>query len=391
MRDFHEALATLDAQSLLRRRRVVSGPQGATLEVDGQQLLAFASNDYLGLASHPKLAEAAIDAIRRYGVGGASSHLISGHHETHERLEHALASFVGLPRALYFSTGYMANTGIIPALAGRGDAVFSDELNHACIIDGARLSRAALHVYPHCDLAALDQLLAASPAREKLIVSDAVFSMDGDLAPIAGLIELAERHDARLLLDDAHGFGVLGPDGQGTLAHLGVRSDRIVHMGTLGKAAGVAGAFVAGSADIIEWLVQRARTYVFTTASPPLLAATISASLDVIRDEAWRRDRLRSHARALQIGMSGLPWVSMPSETAIQPLVVGDNAAVMALMEGLWHRGFWVPGIRPPTVPQGTARLRISLSAQHTPEQVAALVAALRAVSDEMQRKRAIA
>ncbi len=381
MRDFRAALDDLEAASLLRTRRVVAGEQGPVLEVDGRRLVAFASNDYLGLASHPKLVAAVVDAVQRYGVGSGASHLISGHHEEHERLELELARFVGLPKALAFSTGYMANTGVIPALVGRGDAVFSDALNHACLIDGARLSRADLHVYPHANLNALEAALTASKAPNKLIVSDAVFSMDGDIAPIRELVALCERHDARLLLDDAHGFGVLGPNGEGTLAHLGVRSDRILYMGTLGKAAGVSGAFVAGDAAVIDWLIQRARTYVFTTAMPPMLAAAVRASLEVFRAEPWRRERLREHVALLTRRLRGLPWPLIESRTAIQPLVIGDNALVMRLMERLWQRGFWVPGIRPPTVPEGSARLRVSLSAAHTTEQVAALADALEAVA----------
>lgn len=377
MRDFAAELLALDEAGLRRRRRTVDGPQGPVLDVDGRPLIAFASNDYLGLANHPAIADAAIHAIQRYGVGAGASHLISGHHAEHARLEDELAAFVGAERALYFSTGYMANTGIVPALAGRGDAVFSDALNHACLIDGARLSRAELHIYPHADMAALDAALRASPASHRLILSDAVFSMDGDIAPLQELAALAERHDALVLLDDAHGFGVLGPHGEGALAHAGVRSDRILYLGTLGKAAGVSGAFVAGRADIVEWLVQRARTYIFTTATPPMLAAAVRASLAVIRADDWRRDRLRAHARRLRDGLAGLPWQLLPSEGAIQPLVIGENTAALRVMGSLLDRGCWAPAIRPPTVPAGTARLRITLSAAHTDLHVATLVSAL--------------
>ena len=381
MRDFRAALAGLEAASLLRTRHPVAGEQGAALEVEGRRLVAFASNDYLGLASHPKLIAAVVDAVQRFGVGSGASHLISGHHEEHERVDAALARFVGMPKALTFSTGYMANTGVIPALVGRGDAVFSDALNHACLIDGARLARADVHVYPHADLDALEQALARSSAPNKLIVSDAVFSMDGDIAPVRELVDLCERYDAWLYLDDAHGFGVLGPNGEGTAAHLGVRSERVIYMGTLGKAAGVSGAFVAGDAAIIDWFVQRARTYVFTTATPPMLAAAVRASLEVFRDEPWRRQRLRDHVALLRRRLREVPWTLLDSNTAIQPLVVGDNARVMQLMESLWDRGFWVPGIRPPTVPEGSARLRISLTAGHTTEQVAALADTLLAIA----------
>jgi 8-amino-7-oxononanoate synthase len=381
MRDFQAALAELEAASLLRTRHPVAGDQAAELEVGGRRLVAFASNDYLGLAAHPKLIAAVVEAVQRFGVGSGASHLICGHHEEHERLDAELARFVGMPKALTFSTGYMANAGVIPALVGRGDAVFSDALNHACLIDGARLSRTDVHVYPHADLDALEQALVRSSAPNKLIVSDAVFSMDGDIAPIRELVDLCERYDAWLYLDDAHGFGVLGPNGEGAPAHLGVRSGRIVYMGTFGKAAGVSGAFVAGEAAMIDWLVQRARTYVFTTATPPMLAAAVRASLEIFRDEPWRRQRLREHVALLRRRLAHLPWVLLESHTAIQPLVVGDNAHVMRLMESLWERGFWVPGIRPPTVPEGSARLRISLTAGHTTAQVAALADTLHAIA----------
>jgi 8-amino-7-oxononanoate synthase len=375
--DFAAALAALEGEGLRRTRRVVRGAQGAHLEVDGRRLLAFASNDYLGLAADPRIAEAAVQAALRYGVGAGASHLISGHHEAHERLEHELARFTGLPAALVFSSGYMANTGIVPALVGRGDAVFSDAINHACLIDGARLSRADVHVYPHADLDALGAALAASRAPRKLVLSDAVFSMDGDLAPVAGLVELCERHDALLLLDDAHGFGVLGPHGEGSLAHLGIRSPRILYLGTLGKAAGVSGAFVAGEKPAIDWLAQRARTYVFTTATPPLLAEAVSESLRIIAAESWRRERLRAHGRRLRECAALLPWTLLPSDCAVQAIVIGTVDDTMAAMEALWARGLWVPGIRPPTVPAGASRLRVSLSAAHEPAHVEALCAAL--------------
>lgn len=389
MRDFAQELAQLDETGLRRRRRVVTGAQGPILEVDGKRVIAFASNDYLGLASHPRITAAAIDAARRLGVGAGASHLISGHHEEHERLEAELAAFTGLPRALYFSSGYMANAGIVPALVAKGDAVFSDALNHACLIDGARLSRADVHVYPHGDTDALATLMNRSKARHKLVLSDAVFSMDGDIAPLHALVRLCEDHDALLLLDDAHGFGVLGQDGRGTLSHAGVSSAHVLYLGTLGKAAGVAGAFVAGHAGVIEWLIQRARTYIFATAAPPMVAAAVRESLRVMREESWRRDRLRSHTRDLRERLRGLPWTLLPSDTAIQPLIVGDNRAALALMGSLWDDGVWVPAIRPPTVPAGTARLRISLSAAHDEGHIVALADALhRAARDVVTGER---
>src|SRR5262245_52748722 len=322
MLDLGARLADLDAQGLLRQRRIVDGPQGPLLDVDGRRLLSFSSNDYLGLANHPALVEAAKRGADQYGVGAGASALICGHTQAHEALEVRLAEFVRLPRALYFSTGYMANLGIVSALVGRDGTVFSDALNHASLIDGARLSRAVVRVYPHADIGALSRMLAECESSTKLVMSDAVFSMDGDLAPLPDLVALCEQHDAWLLLDDAHGFGVLGESGRGILAHFGVASPRIVYLGTLGKAAGVFGAFVAGSRALIEWLIQRARTYVFTTGSPPMLATAVMASLDLIEREAWRRERLHTLISRLRTGLTGLAWRLLPSQTAIQPLVV---------------------------------------------------------------------
>ncbi|WP_288409503.1 8-amino-7-oxononanoate synthase [uncultured Herbaspirillum sp.] len=383
MQDFTTDLAALASQSLLRTRRVVEGPQGPLLRVEGQDLLSFCSNDYLGLANHPEIVAAAMTALQQYGMGASASALISGHSAAHETLEAELAAFVGLPAALCFSNGYMANLGVIGALVGAGDTVIVDRLSHASLIDGARLSGASLKVFPHNDTARLEQVLARCPAGRKLVATDAVFSMDGDLAPLAELAAVCARQDAWLLVDDAHGLGVLGPQGQGSLALAQVQAPHVIYMGTLGKAAGVAGAFVAGQRDVLAWIMQRARTYMFTTAHPPALAAATSASLGLIAKEDWRRQRLHSLAAQLRQGLAGLPWTLLPSSTAIQPLIVGDNAAARALAAALRVRGLWVPAICPPTVPKATARLRISLSAAHTPEQVAQLVAALTALAPE--------
>lgn len=370
-------LEALSDRGLLRRRRVLQGPQGVRPTVDGRDYLAFCSNDYLGLAGHPALIEAAGAGAARYGVGAGASHLIVGHGEAHHRLERELAEFVGLPEALLFSSGYMANLGVVSALLGRNDAVFADRLNHASLNDAALLSRAEFQRYRHGDLDQLERLLAASRARRKLVASDAVFSMDGDIAPAPQLLELCRRHDAYLLLDDAHGFGLLGAGGRGVLEHFVLASPRIVYMATLGKAAGVCGAFVAGAPEVIETLIQRARSYVYTTALPPLLAAALSASLGLIRTEDWRRDRLRELATRLRDGLRTERWRLMPSQTPIQPLLVGGNRDAVALAEALQARGILVPAIRPPTVPKGQARLRISLSAAHRAEDVDRLVAAL--------------
>jgi 8-amino-7-oxononanoate synthase len=370
-------LAAREAQGLLRTRRLLTTPQRARVSVDGRDYTAFCSNDYLGLAADPRLAAAAKTGIDRYGVGAGASHLILGHGSAHHELEQALAAFVGLPQALLFSTGYMANMGVVSALVGRGDAVFADRLNHASLNDAALISRAAFKRYAHNDLTALERLLQTTPARRRLVIVDAVFSMDGDIAPLPALLELCERHDAYLLIDDAHGFGVLGAQGRGTLSHFGITSGHVIYMATLGKAAGVAGAFVAGSADLIESLVQNARTYIYTTATPPLLAQALLESLQVIEREEWRRGRLRELITQLQTGLAAAPWRLMPSDTPIQPLLIGGNAEALALSARLSAQGLLVPAIRPPTVPQGTARLRISLSADHSAADVARLTTAL--------------
>ena len=377
--DFSTRLAELDAQHLRRTRRVVEAKDGPHLKVAGAPVLSFASNDYLGLAQHPVLIRAAQEAAAQYGVGATGSAMISGHEAPHEALEHELAAFVGHPRALFFGSGYLANVGLVPALVGRGDAVFSDALNHACLIDGVRLSRAESHIYPHNDLATLAQQLAGSHAERKLIVTDAVFSMDGDIAPLAGLLALCDQHDAQLLIDDAHGFGVLGPEGRGTAAHLGLRSPRLIHMATLGKAAGCAGAFVAGEADTIEWILQRARTYIFATATPAMVVEAVRASLRVIAAEGWRREQLARLIARLRAGTRGLHWQHPASATAIQPLLIGSNEDALAVMAALDAQGLWVPAIRPPTVAEGTARLRISLSAAHSVADVDRLIHALHA------------
>lgn len=380
--DLPGELETLSAQQLRRRRVVVRRLEGAYLEVDGERLLGFCSNDYLGLASAPALVEAACEGARRYGVGSGASPLVSGHSPPNAALEEELARFIGLERALYFYAGYATNASVVPALVGRGDAVFSDALNHACLIDGARLSGAAIHRYDHGNLAQLGEALSQSPSRRKLILSDAVFSMDGDIADVPALLQLCERHDALLLLDDAHGFGVLGESGRGTLAHFGLThanaSPRILYMATLGKALGVAGAFVAGRAELIEWLLQKTRSYIFATAAPPMLAQALRVSLQCVARDEWRRQHLTSlitHLRQrLLAGLQGTGLRLSDSITPIQPLLVGDNGAALALMTGLRREGLWVPAIRPPTVPPGTARLRIAISSSHSLADVDRLV-----------------
>jgi len=380
--ELQRELDALQRDGLQRRRRTLDLPCGPLAQVDGRSLISFCSNDYLGLANDPALVAAACAGARTWGVGSGASHLVSGHLGAHAVLEQKLAAFSGFDRALLFSTGYMANLGIVPALLGRGDVVFADRLNHASLIDAVLLSRADSQRYPHADLAALEALLTASTARQRLILTDAVFSMDGDLAPLPGLLALAERHDAWLVVDDAHGFGVLGPQGRGSIAHFGLpASRRLIYMGTLGKAAGAAGAFVAGDATVIEWLAQRARSYIFTTAGSPLIACALATSLELIAAGDARRAHLWRLVAQLRDGLADTRWRLLPSPTAIQPVIVGDNHEAVRLATALYERGLWVPAIRPPTVPRGTARLRVSLSAAHSEAQVAQLVAALRGLA----------
>ena len=373
-------LADIAAAGLTRRRRVLDSPAGRIARVDGQEVLNFASNDYLGLAGNAEIAQALADGALRWGAGSGASHLVSGHLTPHDQLENEIAAFTGFERALTFSTGYLANLAVTPTLAGRGDAVFADKLNHASLIDAMQLAKAngaEVQRYPHNDVAALERQLAASNAARKVIVTDAVFSMDGDLAPLPLIFELAERHDAWLVIDDAHGFGVLGRHGEGSLAHFNLpASPRILLMGTLGKAAGVGGAFVAGSATAIEYLLNKGRSYIFTTAAPPAIACALSKSLHIIRNGDALRANLMARIAQLREGLAGKPL--LPSATAIQPYIVGDNEAAVTLSKALWERGLWVPAIRPPTVPKGTARLRISVSAAHTAGDIDHLISALK-------------
>ncbi|MCG2578196.1 8-amino-7-oxononanoate synthase [Dechloromonas sp. XY25] len=373
-------LADIATAGLSRRRRVLDSPAGRLATVDGKQVLNFASNDYLGLAGNGEIAAAMAAGATQWGAGSGASHLVSGHLTPHDQLENEIAAFTGFPRALTFSTGYLANLAVTPTLASRGDAVFADKLNHASLIDAMQLAKANgadVQRYPHNDVAALERLLAASTAARKVIVTDAVFSMDGDLAPLPLIYALAEHYDAWLVIDDAHGFGVLGPHGEGSLAHFNLpASERILLMGTLGKAAGVGGAFVAGSATAIEYLLQKGRSYIFTTAAPPAVACALSKSLQIIRDGDALRANLMARIGQLRDGLAGRAL--LPSATAIQPYIVGDNEAAVALAKALWERGLWVPAIRPPTVPKGTARLRISVSAAHTADDIDQLITALK-------------
>jgi len=381
-----QEIERLDALGLRRRRRTAETACATQVTVDGRRVLSFNSNDYLGLAADARISAALQEGVRLYGAGSGASHLVSGHSRAHEELEERLADFLSpqlvRPRALYFSTGYMANLAVLTALAAATPneaEIFSDALNHASIIDATRLARAQVTVYPHSDVAALEAALAASHAKNRIVVTDSVFSMDGDMAPLPQILALCERFGAWLVVDDAHGFGVLGEHGRGALEHFKLRSPQLVYMGTLGKAAGVSGAFVAAHETVIEWLVQRARPYIYTTASAPALAHALLTSLDIMagREGQQRRAQLELLRHQLQ----GMPvragWRHLASETPIQPLVIGSNADVLAAAQALDEQGLWVSAIRAPTVPAGTARLRITLSATHTTEDVARLLAAL--------------
>ncbi len=365
------------AQGLMRQRRLLDSPQAEHIVANAQHFLSFCSNDYLGLANHPLLIAAMQQAAGDSGVGSGASNLITGHHRYHDHLEKQLAQFVEMPAALLFSTGYMANIGVLGALAGREDAIFADKLNHACLNDGGYYSLAEFHRFAHNDVAALETLLKASSAKRKLIAVDAVFSMDGDLAPLAKYLTLCEQYDAYLYVDDAHGFGVLGAHGQGSLNHLQLKSPRIIMMATLGKAAGVAGAFVAGQQVVIDYLIQTAKSYVYSTPAPPALSATLSASVKLIEEGDHLRAHLQALIATLKTHLTVTRWQLMPSFTAVQPLVVGSNHDVLALSEYLQKTGILVPAIRPPTVPVNTARLRISLSAAHSIDDVINLAEAL--------------
>lgn len=377
-------LAALDEASLIRRRRVADTRCTPLLVVDGRAMLAFCSNDYLGLAAHPRVVDALRAGAQLYGAGSGASHLISGHSRAHAILEERLAEFAAPhiedARALYLSTGYMANLAVLTALGADSDAViFSEALNHASLIDGARLAKAHVTVYPHGDVAALDALLGASSAPTKIVVTDAVFSMDGNLAPLPQLLTLCERHGAWLVVDDAHGFGVLGAQGRGALEHFGLRSPNIVYVGTLGKAAGVSGAFIAAHASVIELMIQRARPYIYTTAAPPALAHALLTSLDIITGDegAALRSHLELLIAQLDTELRLQRWQRVVSHTPIQPILIGPNDEALRIAAALHGRGLWVPAIRPPTVPQGTARLRVTLSAAHTHDEVAQLATAL--------------
>ena len=390
MRDLRSELGRRQAAHLYRRRRLIAEAPGPRLTLDGRPAIAFCTNDYLGLARHPEVVAACQRGAELYGVGSGSAHLVAGHGPEHQALEEELADFLDRPRALLFSTGYMANLGVIQALAGPGDLVLEDKLNHASLIDGALLARARLRRYPHGDLGALRRQLHGHAGGTgsahftpegnavTLIATDGVFSMDGDLAPLPELAAVAQAAGAWLLVDDAHGIGVLGREGRGSLDHFGLGLAEVpILVGTLGKALGTFGAFVAGEEDLIETLIQSARSYIYTTAPPPALAAATRASLALARREEWRRERLWALIDCFRDGAAQLGLPLLPSLTAIQPILAGSAERALAWSQALEERGLLVTAIRPPTVPVGSARLRVTFSALHTDQDLERLLEAL--------------
>ena len=385
MRDLRSELSRRQAAHLYRRRRLIAEAPGPHLTLEGRPAIAFCTNDYLGLARHPELVAAFQRGAERHGVGSGSAHLVAGHGPEHQALEEELADFLGRPRALLFSTGYMANLGVIQALAGPGDLVLEDKLNHASLLDGALLARARLRRYPHADLAALRRQLSgpagrtpSASAQALTIATDGVFSMDGDLAPLPELAAIARSAGAWLLVDDAHGIGVLGREGQGSMDHFGLGVAEVpILIGTLGKALGTFGAFVAGDEDLIETLIQSARSYIYTTAPPPALAAATRASLALARRDEWRRERLRALIGRFRAEATRLGLPLLPSPTPIQPILAGSAERALAWSQALEARGLLVTAIRPPTVPQGAARLRVTLSALHSDQDLDLLLEAL--------------
>ena len=396
-----EQIADLDLQLLKRKLRATESPCDTKAMVNGRELKAFCSNDYLGLANHPDLVQALAEGATQYGVGSGASHLISGHSIAHEILESKLADFqkqhIPDARALFFSTGYLANLTAITALARLAPqgstSIYSAKLNHASLIDGVRLAsaqtNARVYLFDHEDTNSLSASLKADQNPLKIIVTDGVFSMDGDLAPVKRLLEIAEQYDALLLVDDAHGFGVLGKNGHGILEQENIYSDRIVYIGTLGKAAGVSGAFVCAHATLIEWLIQKGRPFIYSTATPPAIAHTLSKSLDIIEgnEGSSRRTQLNKLIRIWQDEMHFAQWEKVPSCTAIQPVILGSNANALLAAKLLDEAGYWIPAIRPPTVPVGSARLRITFSANHSEADLRQLIATLKTIEQTAIQK----
>lgn len=375
---------TLEQAGLHRHLRTLMSAPTGTINLDGRDVVLLGSNNYLGLSTHPKVIDAAIEATQTFGTGASGSRLISGNSELYTILEANLAKTKDTEAALVFSSGYAANTSVIPVLAGEGDLILSDALNHASIIDGCRLSRATKKVYRHCDVEHLKTLLSESTAfRRRLIVTDGVFSMDGDVAPLPDIYEVATHYDAMLLVDDAHGFGVLGKHGSGTVAHFGLEGTNIIRMGTLSKAVGALGGYIAGSRVLVELLVNKARGFIFTTGLPPATLAAANAALDVIRSSPELRQRLFSHAGYLKTALIDLGYALLPSETQILPVVLGSSQQATNVADALLAEGVFAPAIRPPAVPPDTSRLRLTVMATHTEAEIQQAIAGFAAVLPE--------
>jgi len=378
-----EDLAQRKAEHLYRSRKVLESPQTVEPIINGKKVLSFCSNDYLGLANNPDVINSFKKAADQYGVGSGSAHLVSGHSVEHHALEEELAEFMGTERALLFSTGYMANLGVVSALCDRHSEIFEDKLNHASLLDAALLSRAKRTRYAHLDTKKLQQRLIASDCSNKttsnkFIISDGVFSMDGDLAPLDKLVKLSNESNATLMIDDAHGIGVLGNKGKGIIEHFGLDNNHVpILVGTLGKAFGTAGAFIAGSEALIETLIQKSRSYIFTTAMPAAVAAATRKSLQLVEEESWRREKLQSLISQFRTGAGEIGFELVDSITPIQPLIIGSSEKALALSENLLEKNILISAIRPPTVPDGTARLRVTFSATHTEKHVDKLLSAL--------------
>lgn len=371
MNSIDDELARLKHSHRYRRLFAIEGEPGPTVRMDGREVILLSSNDYLGLAGHPKIKEAAAEALRRWGCGSGASRLVSGTTDLHLELERRVASFVGSPSALVFGSGYLANIGVIPALAGRGGLIFSDSLNHASIIDGCRLARSEVRVYPHADIETLGLLLEkAPPGAGKLVVTESIFSMDGDLAPLDRIDTVARKHGARVMVDEAHAIGVLGERGAGGMEHFGLAGDEDVRMGTFGKALGSFGAFVAGSETLRDYLINAARSFIFSTAPPPPALAAALAALDLLSAEPERRRRLHENADFLRSALLSLGFRTLPGGRHILPILVGDDARAEAMRNRVLEGGVFVQAIRPPAVPEGSSRLRIAPTAGHTQAQL---------------------
>jgi glycine C-acetyltransferase len=383
-----QELQALKEAGLYRTLRRIEGEQGPTLVIEGREVLNFCSNNYLGLANHPALRAAAKEAIDLYGCGSGASRLISGNMELHERLEQSIARLKGTETALLFNSGYQANTGLMSCLAAEGDTIFSDALNHASIIDGCRLTRARVVVYPHCDVSRLEDELKKNTSGKRFIVTETIFSMDGDEAPLAEIVALAERFDANVMVDEAHATGVCGPNGAGVVAKLGIGNRILVQMGTLGKALGGFGAYVAGSRALQELMINRCRTFIFTTSLPPSVLATSIAAIDILEKEPQRRLALWHNSRAVRDGLKKAGFALGNSQSQVQPVMIGDAVKCMNVSMRLLEKGVFSQGIRPPTVPAGTSRLRVTVMATHNHEHLRRALTAFEAVAEELKGSR---